>query len=154
MDSSSTHQGNAATDAAFEYFHLHGDREFLLSIREDPTGYYRPDLIRVDRRRVIGAPRTGSVMEFVDHALHWFDLSDEQPVFRVEEVVAVRGDRCGLIRCAVSYGESVTRFLNAFRTTPGAIRPEVDISVLFDVDDRESAIAELDRLHAEIKPTR
>jgi len=122
-----------------------GDRLYLETIRDNPSGYYRPDLIREDRRRVVGAPTTRSIVEFVDHALTWFDLGDDPPVFSIEGVVAVCGDTCALIHCRVSFGDSVSDFLNAFRTTGS----EAEISVLFDLNDRDAALAELDRLYAE-----
>ena len=148
---------NAASHEAYRSFPLLGDKQFLQKIRDDPSGYFRPDLVREDRRAIVGAPTTRSLTEYVDHAMTWLDLSETPPAFSVEEVVAVRGDTCALIRCRVSFGEAESEFLNAFLTTPepqvdGFVRLEVVISVLFDLDDREAAIAELDRIYAEIEP--
>ena len=136
---------NKASDRAYEGFHLLGDSSHLQALHEDPTGWYRPDLVREDRRRFVGAPTTRSLAEFVEQAMVWLDLSDVPPIFRVEEVVAVRGERCALIRCRVAYGNTATEFLNAFRNGTNG---EVEKSVVFDLDDLEAAIDELDRLYA------
>lgn len=137
---------NEASDRAYEGFHLLGDREYLEALRADPGGWCSPDLVREDRRRLVGAPTTRTLLEFVEQAITWLDLSGRTPTFSIEGVVAVRGQRCALIHCRVAYGDTTTDFLNAFRN--GTSR-ETQIAVLFDLDDMEAAIAELDRLDAE-----
>jgi hypothetical protein len=137
---------NTASDRAYEGFHLLGDREYLEVLRADPGGWYSPNLVREDRRRVVGAPTTRTLAEFVEQATTWLALSDSTPTFSIESVVAVRGERCALIRCRVAFGDMATEFLNAFRN---ATTGETQIAVLFDLDDMESAVAELDRLDAE-----
>lgn len=137
---------NKASDRASDGFHLLGDREYLEALRVDPGGWYSPNLVREDRRRVVGAPTTRTLAEFVEQATTWLDLSDTTPIFSIESVVAVRGERCALIQCRVAYGDTATEFLNAFRN---ATTGETQVAVLFDLDDMEAAIVELDRLHAE-----
>lgn len=135
---------NTASDRAFEGFHLLGDRVYLEALRTDPGGWYSPTLVREDRRRLVGAPTTRTLAEFVEQATTWLALSDSTPTFSIESVVAVRGERCALIRCRVAFGDMATEFLNAFRN---ATTGETQIAVLFDLDDMDAAIAELDRLH-------
>ena len=137
---------NTASDRAYEGFHRLGDRQYLDALLADPGGWYSPNLIREDRRRIVGAPTTRTLAEFVEQARIWLDLSDTTPRFSVEGVVAVRGELCALIRCRVAYGDTTTEFLNAFRN---GTQGETQKSVLFDLDDLEAAIAELGRLHAE-----
>lgn len=137
---------NTASDRAYEGFHLLGDRQYLTSLHADPGGWYSPNLVREDRRRIVGAPTTRTLEEFVEQARTWLDLSDSAPMFSIEDVVAVRGERCALLRCRVAYRDTATEFLNAFRN---GMNGETQTSVLFDLDDREAAIAELNRLHAD-----
>ena len=136
---------NQASDRAREAFHLLGDRQFMRAVREDPSGFFSPDVVREDRRRIVGAPTTRTAAEFVDQLETWFNLSDTPPVFSVAEVVAVRGELCALVRCRVTFGDKGSEFLNVFRND--AIG-QTERSVLFDPDDVDAASAELDRIHA------
>ena len=90
---------------------------------------------------------------FIDQLETWFDLSDTPPVFSVAEVIAVRGDLCALIRCQVTFGDQATEFLTVFRNDTDGV---VQRSVLFDLDDLDAALAELDLIQMEtgtIDPT-
>lgn len=81
--------------------------------------------------------------------LLWFDLSDGKPILTVE-VVAVRGDRLVLARMCIGYRDgdgtgvlSITQFDETVEKTQSAVR--------FDLDDLDAALAEIDKLHAEIE---
>ena len=138
---------NRASEGAWENFPRFGDKEFLLGLREDPSGYMVPDFVRDDRRSVVNFPISRSVAQYVDHTLPLFDLTGTAPDFAVEETVAVRGGLCAAMRCSYSIGESRSDFLNVFRINTN---DEVEISVLFDSDDRDAALTELDRLQSEV----
>ena len=137
---------NQASDRAREAFQLLGDRQFMRAVREDPTGFLSSDVVREDRRRIVGAPTTRTAAELVDQLETWFGLSDTPPVFSVSEVVAVRGELCALARCRVTFGDKSTEFLNVIRNDALG---QTEKSVLFDPDDVDAAIAELHRIHAE-----
>jgi hypothetical protein len=137
---------NRASDRACQAFHLLGDLEFMRAEREHPGGLFSPDVVREDRRRLVGTPTTRTAAEFVDQLETWFDLADTPPVFNVTEVMAVRGDLCALIRCRVTFGDQATEFLNVFRNDVDDV---VQKSVLFDPDDLDAALTELDLIQTD-----
>lgn len=130
-------------EVTYEKFHLHGDPEFLARNLDE---IYTLDFVREDRRRLVGAP-TANREEFVQQLRGWHGISHGPPQFSVEEIVAVRGERCILIRARVLYADTWSEFLSVGRIDAD---DRTDRSVLFDPDDIESAIAELDRMFAEI----
>lgn len=77
----------------------------------------------------------------------WFDLADGRPVLTVEEVIAVRGERCVLVRLSVQYdGETAGgSHLLAARYDPAI--DKLERMIAFDLEDEVAALAELDRLH-------
>jgi hypothetical protein len=80
-----------------------------------------------------------SFWEIAPGRLEWSD-----PV-----AIAVRGQRCAAITASIGYGnDTFTDFIHCLRLDPALQRLQRIVS--FDVDDVDAAIAELDRLHAEI----
>ena len=74
-------------------------------------------------------------------------------MFSVAEVIAVRRDLCALIRCQVTLADQATEFLTVFRNDTNGV---VQRSVLFDIDDLDAALAELDLIQMDtdtIDPT-
>ena len=137
---------NQASDRACEAFPLFGDRQFMKAVQENPAGFFSHDVVRDDRRRLVGAPTTRTAVAFIEQWETSFDLSDTAPVSSVVEVVAVRGESCALARCRVSYGDKGSEFLDVLRNDANG---QTERSVLFDPDDVDAAVVELDRIHPE-----
>lgn len=119
----------------------------LLRVEEN----YSTDFIREDQRKLVGIELSGA-RDMLKNSLLWFELGDGKPILTVE-VVAVRGDRLVLARFRVGYREgfetgvlSVTQFDEAVEKQQKMVR--------FDLDDLDAALAELDRLHAEVESGR
>jgi hypothetical protein len=82
--------------------------------------------------------------------LEQFWLLGSQPHFSIVEVIAVRGERCAAYVEKVAYVEA-DMFMETIMVMK--LDPALERSqrwVVFDPDDRDAAIAELDRMHAEI----
>lgn len=109
---------NQASDRACEAFPLLGDRQFMKAVQENPVGFFSPNVVREDRRRLVGAPTTRTAAEFIEQLETWFNLSNTPPIFSVVEVVAVRGELSALVRCRVSYGTRVQSSSMSCETTP------------------------------------
>lgn len=78
-----------------------------------------------------------------------WDVGAGQPRYSMPEIVAVRGQRCAAIVMLIEFDDdSQLGFLNCLRVDRALRRGER--MVTFDLDDRAAAIAELDRMHAEI----
>jgi hypothetical protein len=114
-----------------------------------PADFFTDDFVLADRRR--GGVNFGEL-----NASDWVRVLDGfweaggQPRFSVVEVIAVRGEWSAAYRVRVVYGVSDMFIddINVVRFEPvgGRFRR----TVLFDPDDRDAAIAELDRMHADI----
>jgi hypothetical protein len=71
-----------------------------------------------------------------------------RPRFSEPQAIAVRGQRCAAITASFDYGnDSSTEYLHCVQLDPELQRLERIVS--FEVDDRDAAIAELDRMYAE-----
>ncbi len=81
--------------------------------------------------------------------LEQFWLLGSQPHFSIVEVIAVRGERCAAYIEKVAYVEA-DMFMETIMVMKSDPALERSQTVVFDVDDRDAAIAELDRMHAEI----
>lgn len=76
------------------------------------------------------------------------DVAPGQPHWSISDVVGVRGQRCAAFVLVVDFGNGMfTDHISCCRLTPEL--DKVERNTLFDVDARDEAIAELDRLHAE-----
>ena len=79
----------------------------------------------------------------------FWDIGVGRPQFSEPTAIAVRGQRCALVYAWIGYGNDYfTDFIHCIRLDPELQRLQRIVS--FDADDRDAAIAELDRLHAEI----
>lgn len=108
---------------------------------------YADDFVRDDRRRFVAIP-AATFDEFIDSLRTYWTLGAGAPSFSVAEVIAVRGDRLVLFRSRIEF-EDETR-------TESLVVLEYDDQMrakrgtMFDADDRDAALAELDRRHTEI----
>jgi hypothetical protein len=75
-----------------------------------------------------------------------------RPKFSEPQAIAVRGQRCAAITARIDYGnDTYTEYLHCIVLDPGLQRLQRIVSFDPDsLDDRDAAIAELDRMHAEI----
>ena len=104
--------------------------------------------LREDRRRFITVPTVGVKGLFESFQAYW-DLGVGAPTFTVAEVHAVRGDRLLLFRGRAEFAEgqaTESLVLVAYSAEMRAAR-----AVLFDLDDLDGALDELERLHAGIE---
>jgi hypothetical protein len=135
---------NAATEAFDAILPRWSDRD---SVVADWHEWFADGFTREDRRRLIAAPPVDAA-EYLDHHLTWFEMSAGQPSFEVQWI-AVRGDRLGLSRVRVRFDDGfAAEMLSVGRCNPDATL--IERMVLFDPDDVDAALAELDRLHSEI----
>ena len=78
-----------------------------------------------------------------------FDVGSGRPSWSIPEVIAVRGRRIAATALVIDYGNDMcTDMIACVRFDPQLQR--LQRRVLFDIDARLAAIAELDRMHAEI----
>ena len=78
-----------------------------------------------------------------------FDVGSGRPIWSIPEVIAVRDQRIAATVLVIDYGDGMfTDMIACVRFDPQLRR--LQRRVLFDLDDRDAAIAELDRMHAEI----
>jgi len=83
------------------------------------------------------------------YAASAWDLTDGRPHQSITEVVAVRGQRSAAFVELVDYGEdTIVEVITCCRLDAGVRR--LERLVILDVDDRDAAIVELERMHAEI----
>ena len=122
----------------------------LLGIARDPSrinelsAWFADDYVFQDRRRLTGMPDLDRV-DFVEMARFDHELDEEMDV----EFVAVRGQRMSLARVVNRYADgSINEFLALVRWNSDVNR--LELTIRFDLDDLDAAVAELDRLHAEI----
>jgi hypothetical protein len=135
---------NAASTRMRADFPKLGDRQYVESKMLD---VFAEGFVREDRRRLVGIS-TATAKEFVDVALGWFELGSV-PVFRWVAVVAVRGDRLALARWSVGFGDDIPTEMLGLQQYDENV-DLVERLVVFDTDNVEAAIAELDRLHGVI----
>ena len=78
-----------------------------------------------------------------------FDVGSGRPIWSIPEVIAVRGQRTAATILVIEYGnDTYTDMIACVRFDPYVQR--LQRRVLFDIDARDAAIAEVDRMHAEI----
>ena len=78
-----------------------------------------------------------------------FDVGSGRPIWSIPEVIAVRGQRIAATVLVNDYGkDAYTDMIACVRFDPQLQR--LQRRVLFDIDDRDAANAELDRMHADI----
>ena len=133
---------NAASEAARILSELILDPE-----RSDQLAAMVADeFIAKDHRKLVGAPEMDKAAWLTNST--WFVRTAGGLATRQREVLAVRGDRLSLSRYLFEYHDGSLRELlhiGDFGGDPLQLRR----LVIFDTDDLDAALAELDRLHAE-----
>jgi len=137
---------NAASELARKIVHLLNDRDYVLS--GGPSVTSAPGFTLIDHRRLALAP-SEDVDQFPADIEAYESLTGQWPDFVVREVVAVRGDRLVLYRMAVVFGETGEHEFTVVERFDKSLE-RVETSHLFAVEEVDAAIAELDRLHAEL----
>ena len=138
---------NAASELAYRTMTLMNDREFML---RDGLSLCTEDFVRYDRRRITAQPPADR-QGWVDAMFTFEELAGGLwPTFDLTETVAVRAGRLAVTRWTMSLGDiGEVEFIIAARTNEAIDRMEV--IYFFDPGDMDEALAELDRLHAEIE---
>ena len=137
---------NAASDKFTADFARMGDRRWVES---EMLASFADDFVRDDRRRLLSFEAT-TAQDLVDVALAWFEVDAGRPSFEPVAVLAVRGDRLALVRWRVVFGNGFVSEMLGVQQFDELIERHERL-VVFDVDDVDSALAELDRLHALIQ---
>ena len=102
------------------------------------------DFVRVDLRQLVAMPRATRDEFIAVSLMTHFDL-DVVPHTETDDVLAVSGDRLGLIRARLVYdGSGQIEYLAVVRFDDAV--EQLERMVMFDPDDLEAARAELDRL--------
>lgn len=134
---------NAASDVLRVNFTRLSDRDFAdLSPQRLDEGFTHED------RRSAFSTRPLDASKVVD-SIHVYDeMSGGHPVFSIEEVLAVRGDRLALVRSRIDFPERAheTVSLQVFQYDVTVTRCQR--SIVFDVADIDAAIDVLDELAA------
>lgn len=121
---------------------------------DEARRFYDDSFVREDRRRMVAFTHQ-SAEEFPDHGSYWFDTGHGPPTWEVVNVLAVAGTRCAAHHIGLSFETDVSvDLINVIRFDERLDRIERIVS--FELDDVDSAIAELHRLQSEIEesPTR
>jgi hypothetical protein len=137
---------NAASDTLRVNFTQMSAREFL----DGSPGRLDPDFVHEDRRNRIAPVRANA--EHVVDTVHVYDaMSGGHPVFSVDEVVAVRGDRLLLARTRIEFPERAHSIvaLQVFQYDETCARCQR--SIMFDADALEAAMTALDELAATLE---
>ena len=138
------------TNAAVE--RMRGAYDVVSELAEPPSmalaDSLRDDLVYFDRRKGVNFGE-GDASYFVG-ILQGFWEAGGQPHFSIVEVIAVRGEWSAAYVLRTVYGgrDMYSEAINVVEWDPDGGR--MRRLVLFDLDDRCAAIAELDRMHAEI----
>lgn len=124
-----------------------GRFEFFNTLTEPPTHPLTEDYVFEDRTRRGGvnfgrADRTG-LGRIVD--LVW-EVSSERPQFEIVDVIAVRGERSAALRERHHYGNDTYIEVIAVTQMDPSMTLEQRL-IVFDFDDVDAALAELDRVH-------
>jgi hypothetical protein len=109
---------------------------------------FADDYTREDRRRLVGVPSSGREDWFESIQAYW-ELGMGPPTFSVAKVLAVRAERLVLFLARVEYPQGpATEMLIVYGLS---VDGKAQRSVMFDADDIDAALAELDRQHADIE---
>ena len=138
---------NAASDINRRWAELLNDREFV--VREG-LSLATPDYVRVDRRRVTAQPTVTGAQAWLDGLFELEKLTGEWPRYECRKILVVRGERLCVAHWVLGLGQSAEmEFVLVGRMDVACERPEY--ACFFDPEDVDRAIAELDRLYAELQ---
>ena len=138
---------NAASELAYRNMRLLNDRELMV---RDGLSLCTEDFVRYDQRRMTAQPPADR-QGWLDALVTWEELAGGRwPTFEITETLAVRGRRLAANRWTMGLGTvSEVEFIIVVRANEAVDQAEV--FYFFDPEDADEALAELDRLHAEIK---
>jgi hypothetical protein len=108
------------------------------------------DFVRVDHRRLVGVPGAVGPDEYVEQQLSFAEPGTERPTPQLLGVLGTRGNRCIATRSRLVYPNGTASDMITVRAFDAAVERCARL-VIFDADDIESALVELDRLHAEVE---
>jgi hypothetical protein len=143
VDGVSDEPRNSATQASSRYMELFDDPQRLDEFRS----MFADEFVRVDRRRLIALPAIDKATYFETQLSFAHELGDVTSDY---EVLAVRGERLLLARIERRVGGDFTTEYLVVAQWDVTI-PQIQRVVLFEPDDLNLAIAELDRLHSELE---
>lgn len=137
---------NAASDINRRWAELLNDRDFV--VREG-LSLATPGYVREDRRRVTAQPAVTGAQAWLDGLFELERLAGEWPRYECRKILAVRGDRLCVAHWVLGFGEfAEMEFVLVGRLDAACERPEY--GCFFDPEDVDAAMAELERLHAEL----
>jgi hypothetical protein len=136
---------NLATEVTRRSVGWLNDRDFVA--REGET-MVSPDFVRYDHRRVVAQPAVGP-KEWVAGLFAWEEITGEWPTYELSEILAVRGDRTCACRWVMHFGDFEAEYV-VVNASDGTGERFATIR-FYDPEDIDEAMAELDRLHAEIE---
>lgn len=136
---------NAASDLMRMSFERVWDREYWEhGIRDELA----PNFVRRDRRKLVGMP-DANADEWIAAQFEYERIAGRFGSWSNLEIIAVRGDRHVAARVLNQLGDlGENELVVVEQLDPDLER--LELMVLFDPADIDEAIAELDRLHAEI----
>ena len=137
---------NAASEIIRRWAAWLSDRDF---VAREITTVITPDFVRYDRRRLVAVPPADATA-WVDAIFEVGELTEQWPTYEVIEILAVRGDRACASRCVVRYGDRAEALLVTVSIFDEKLQ-RLHRHYIFDPEDIELAIEELDRLHAELE---
>jgi ketosteroid isomerase-like protein len=134
---------NAASEAAEVMTELAFAREDL----DEFLAMVAEDFVQRDRRKLVGSTTEVGKAEYAQIAA--FFVHEAGLESRHRKVLAVRGDHLVLTRIVDRYRDgSMREFLGVEHFTGDPV--QTHRAVMFDLDDLDAALAELDRLEAEL----
>ena len=136
---------NAASELIRLTFERFQDRDFW---EHEIRNILAPNFVRRDRRKLIGMP-DANADEWIAAQFEYERVAGRFGSWHDIEIVAVRGDRYVAARVLNRLGDLGENEL-VFVEQLDADLERVELISLFDPDDIDEAIAELDRLHTEI----
>ena len=78
------------------------------------------------------------------------DLGSWRPTWTIPEVIAVRGQRIAAMTMVNDFGNDMDSNMIVYVRLDPQLKLR-QLVVVFDIDARDAAIAEVDRMHAEIE---
>jgi hypothetical protein len=137
------------TNAAVEW--LRFGMNALNSVERPPTDVgVTDDFVFQDGRSGFNFGRVEGPAAYREWLTSLWDLTDQPPRLSVREVVAVRGRRCATVVVNIDYRNGTgAEYIECWRVDTTLRR--ADLAIAFDLDDVDGALAELDRMHAEIE---
>lgn len=137
---------NAASEFTRRWAAWLSDRDF---VAREITTLITPDFVRYDRRRLVAVPPAGATA-WVDELFEIAEPTEQWPTYELIEIVAVRGDRACASRWVIRFGDRAEAHVVMVSIFEEKLQ-RLQRHYIFDPEDIEVAIEELDRLHVEFE---